>query len=69
MTKDQVNLLFDLKASKERGSASMSCNQRDAVAGELVKLKLAESNGDIFGLSFYRITEKGLKTLKGIHCK
>lgn len=69
MTKNQINLLLDLKASKERGSASMSCNQHMTTVHELEKLKLVESNGDIFGMSFYRINERGLKALKGIHRK
>jgi len=69
MTQDQINLLLDLKASKERGSASMSCGRRDAIARDLVKQQLVESHGVIAGSFFYMINEKGLKALKGIHRK
>lgn len=71
MTKDQVNLLFDLKASKERGAASMSCGTRTKIARELVGLKLVESTSFMSGTisGFYYITDKGIKALKGIHRK
>ncbi len=56
MTQDQIILLLDLKASKDRGSASMSCGQRMPIVEGMVKLKMIEAYG--FG---YRITETGLK--------
>ena len=69
MTNDQIKLLLDLKASKERGAASMSCGTRTKIAHELVKLKLVDSTSFMSGTisGFYYITDKGLKILKGIH--
>jgi len=64
MTQDQIILLLDLKASKERGAASMSCNQRLLVAGELVTLGLIEH----YSVGF-RISGAGLKTLEKIREK
>ena len=49
-------LLLRLKDSKLRGAASISCNQFEKTAEDLIKLKLVEKYG--FG---YRITEKGMK--------
>jgi hypothetical protein len=59
MTQDQIILLLDLKASKERGAASMSCGQRASIAQGLVGLKMIEPYG--FG---YRITAAGVKYLE-----
>lgn len=59
MTQDQIILLLDFKASLERGAASMSCDQRIAVAQPLVKLKMLEEYG--YG---YRITKAGLKWIE-----
>lgn len=61
LTKDQILLLNNLNDSHERGSASLSCNQRLAVADELVKLKLAERYPG-YG---YRITDLGKKKVVG----
>jgi len=65
MTRDQINLLLDLKASKERGGTSMSCGNRNHIATELLKLGMIESNGFMAGSIFYHINEKGLKAMKG----
>jgi len=69
MTNDQIKLMLDLKASKERGAASMSCGTRTKIARGLVKLKLVESTSFMSGTisGFYYIIDKGLKTMKGIH--
>ena len=62
MTQDQIILLLDLKASQERGAASMSCNQRITIASELNQRGLVDQIP--YGPSFYRINERGLKALK-----
>lgn len=62
MTQDQMALLLDLKASHERGAASMSCNQRLTVASELKQQGLV--NQMQFGPSFYRINQSGLAVLE-----
>lgn len=59
MNQDQIILLLDLKASKERGAASMSCGQRESTAQGMVGLKLIEKYG--YG---YRITATGEKWLE-----
>jgi len=59
ISQDKIILLLDLKASKERGAASMSCNQRLLVAGEPVTLGLIEH----YGVGF-RISGAGLKALQ-----
>jgi len=61
MTQDQIILLFDLKASQERGAASMGCNQRLTIASELKQQGLIDQVP--YGPSFYRINQRGLKVL------
>lgn len=58
MTQDQIILLLDLKASMDRGAASMSCDQRIRTAEGMVALRMIEKYG--YG---YRITENGIKYL------
>jgi len=65
VNQNQTDLLLALKASKDRGSASMSCGQRRHIAYELVEMKMIELHSVIAGSYFYRINEKGLKALKG----
>lgn len=56
MTNEQLILLRQLKESRERGAASLSCGQRRKVAEECVDKGWAEKYG--WG---YRITLNGLK--------
>ena len=63
MTKDQIKLLRDLGESKDRGGASMSCDRRKADAHALEKLDLIKWHGELFGSTFFYITEKGIKVL------
>jgi hypothetical protein len=58
MNQDQIILLLDLKASKDRGAASMSCDQRRTIVDGMVKLQMVERYG--YG---YRITSSGEKWL------
>lgn len=62
VTQDQIILLLDLKASQERGAASMSCGQRLTIASELHQRGLIDRVS--YGPSFYRINQKGLIALK-----
>lgn len=54
---ETARLLQDLKASHERGAASLSCGLHQKEADELVALGLAKKH-EVYG---HYITEKGLK--------
>jgi hypothetical protein len=62
MTQEQINLLFELKASKDRGAASLGCNSHLAEIAELEKMGYAQQHG--FGPTSFYITEAGLVELK-----
>jgi hypothetical protein len=64
MTQDQIILLLNLKDAKERGAASQSCDRYQTTARELEELGFATWHGIIWGSTFYRITDAGLKALE-----
>src|SRR4051812_15455194 len=59
MTKEEIALLFNLKDSKERGSASLGCSSHIVEVAVLEKLGYAKQHG--FGPTSFYITEAGLK--------
>lgn len=59
MTKEEITLLFELKASKERGAASLSCSQHLAAVAQLIKLGFARHHG--FSDMQFFITDAGMK--------
>lgn len=61
VTQDQIILLLDLKASKDRGAASLSCGQLAMLAQGLERLKMIEKHRSFDG---YFITKKGEKYLE-----
>lgn len=60
MTQDQIMLLLDLKASKDRGAASLGCGQRLHLVTDMVKMKWIEQYGAFGG---YRIRDEGIRAL------
>lgn len=64
LTKDQLRLLRDLRDCKQRGGASQSCDRHRAVAHELEEMGLIKWHGEMFGSTFYYITDKGLTFVK-----
>lgn len=63
MTKEEITLLFELKASKDRGAASLGCSHHHIVSiSKLERLGFAEQRG--FGPTSFRITDAGLEELK-----
>lgn len=62
MTKEEITLLFELKASKERGAASLSCSQHLAAVAQLIKLGFARHHG--FSDMQFFITDAGMAETK-----
>lgn len=62
MTESEIWLLFDLKDSKERGAASLSCGQRILQIAQLVKLGFARQHH--FGETQFFITDAGMVEAK-----
>lgn len=62
MTQEEINLLFELKASKERGAASLGCNAHLTAIAYLEKAGFAKQHG--YGPTAFFITDAGLDELK-----
>lgn len=59
MTENEIWLLLDLKDSKERGAASLSCTQHLVTVARLVKLGFVKQHS--FGETQFFITDAGMK--------
>lgn len=59
MTKEEISLLFNLKDSKERGSASLGCSGHIVEIAVLEKLGYAKKHG--FSPTSFYITDAGIK--------
>lgn len=63
MTKEQRDLLIELKNASNRGIFAVACDDRTRrkAAHDLEKLGLADWKGESWGSQFWSVTQKGIQ--------